>query len=164
MKAVGPVLDHLRPSVRKIDSDSQIEEFANGEICLMLTWGTNVMVARARAEEAGIKADLRFVIPHEGAISWMDTLAIPADAPHSKDAHAFLDYLMRPDVAAANANYIRLPTVNKAALPLITQSLRDDPAVYPPPEVMARLKPFKARSLEQSRIDTDIWRHFRTGQ
>lgn len=164
MKAVEKLLAGVRPSIRKIDSDSQIGEFASGDICLMLTWSTNATLARTRAQEAGLAPDLRYVIPREGTISWFDTLAIPADAPHVAEAHLLIDYLMRPAVAAANANYIQLPTMNKAALPLVSESLRNDPSIYAPPEVVARLSPLLARSQEQSRVDTRIWTRFKTGQ
>jgi len=130
----------------------------------MLTWGTNATIARARAREDGVAADLRYVIPREGAISWFDTLAIPADAPHPAEAHLFIDYLMRAEVAAANANYIQQPTMNRAALPLISKVLRDDPSIFPPPEVVTRLTPLMARSLEQTRAETRIWTRFKTGQ
>jgi putrescine transport system substrate-binding protein len=164
LQAAEKVLMAIRPSIRKIDSDSQITEFASGDVCLMLTWGTNATIARTRAHEDGRAADLRYVIPREGTISWFDTLAIPADAPHPAEAHLFIDYLMRAEVAAANANYIQQPTMNRAALPLISKVLRDDPSIFPPPEVVTRLTPQMTRSLEQTRAETRIWTRFKTGQ
>ncbi len=89
---VARVLRTVRPSVRKIDGDAQINDLAGGNICLMVTWGTNVFLARTRAKAAGQNPDFRYVIPREGTIRWMDTLAIPADAPHVAEAHAFIDY------------------------------------------------------------------------
>ena len=78
------VLLAVRPQVRKVDASSQINDLAGGSICLLVTWSTNVQVARARAREAGVAADFRYVVPKEGSVAWFDSLAIPADAPHPR--------------------------------------------------------------------------------
>lgn len=152
----------IRPSIRKIDSDAQIEDLAGGSICLMVTSAMTVGQARTRARDAGRHVDLRFVVPHEGAVQWFDTLAIPADAPHPDEAHAFIDFLMRADVAARNANYVGQATVNAAAMPMIDAALRNDPGVYPPSEVLARLVPLRARTQEESRLENSAWASFRS--
>jgi putrescine transport system substrate-binding protein len=153
----------IRPSVRRIDSDSQIEDLAGGSACLMVTWGTNVGLARTRARDAGRDVDFRYVIPREGTVQWFDTLAIPADAPHPGEAHAFIDFLMRADVAARNANYVGQATVNAAAMPMIDAALRNDPGIYPPAEVLARLVPLRARTQEESRLENSAWTSFNSG-
>ena len=153
----------IRPSVRKIDSDSQIEDLAGGSACLMVTWGTNVGLARTRAQEAGHEVDFRYFIPREGSVQWFDSLAIPADASHPDAAHAFIDFLMRPEIAARNANYVGQATTNAAAMPLIDEALRNDPAIYPPAEVLARLVPLRARTQEESRLENSAWTSFRAG-
>ena len=158
------LLTALRPYVRKIDNDSQIDDLAGGAACLMVTGSSNVAIARRRAREAGVNSDLRYVLPKEGTISWFDALAIPADAPHPREAHAFIDYLMRADVAARNTNHVGDPSANQAAWPLVEEALRNDPSIYPPGEVMARLRPLRARTLEQSRSENRIWTRFKTGQ
>ncbi len=164
LQAVERVLTDIRPSIRKIDTEGQINDLASGEICVMVTWATNVAVARARAAETGAEVELRYFIPHEGTISWFDALAIPADAPHPAEAHAFMDYLMRPEIAAANANFIGNASMNRAGTPLMLESIRNDPAIYPPPEVIARLTPLLPDSQEQSRAETRVWTRFKTGQ
>ena len=154
----------IRPQVRKIDSQNQINDLAGGSICLLVTWSTNVHIARRRAAEAGADADFRYVVPEEGSTAWFDSLAIPADAPHPEEAHAFIEFMLRPDVAARNANFIGSATMNAAAVPLVDAALRDDPGIYPGPEVLARLKPLRARTPEQSRDETRVWTRFRTGR
>ena len=154
----------IRPHVRKIDSQNQINDLAGGSICLLVTWSTNVHIARRRAAEAGAEADLRYFVPAEGSTAWFDSLAIPADAPHRAEAHAFIEFLLRPDIAARNANFIGSATMNAAAMPLVDAALRDDPGIYPGPEVIARLQPLRARTQEQSREENRIWTRFRTGR
>ena len=154
----------IRRYVRKIDSDMQIADLASGDICLMVTWPANFVQARRRAGEVGSHDQLRYVIPAEGAISWLDAFAIPSDAPHPTDAHAFINYMMRAGVAARAANFLGNASANRAALPLIEARLRDDPSIYPPAAVRQTLQPLHARPEATNRIVTRIWTQFRTGR
>ena len=86
LAAAERVLLAMRPYVRKVDAGSQINDLAGGSICLLVTWNTNVHVARTRAVEAGVAADFHYVVPREGSVAWFDTLAIPADAPPAGSA------------------------------------------------------------------------------
>ncbi len=95
---------------------------------------------------------------------WFDTLAVPADAPHPGNAHAFIDYLMKPEVAAANSNFVYYANANAAATPLVEEELRSDPGIYPTPEVKARLQPNLAKSAEYTRLLNRSWTRFTTGR
>ena len=161
--AAGRRLMAIRPYVRKIDGDMQIADLASGDVCLMVTWPSNFVIARRRAAEAGSHDVFRYVIPAEGTLSWADTLAIPADAPHVLEAHAFINYLMRADIAARGANFLGNASANQAALPRIEKLLRDDPSIYPPPEARRALQPLHSRPDAANRSVTRIWTHFRTG-
>ncbi len=163
LDAAGYKLMGIRPYVRKIDSDMQIADLASGDICLMVTWPANYVGGRRRSAEAGSHDQFRFVIPREGTDSWIDALAIPADAPHVAAAHAFINYLMRPDVAARGADFLGNATANQAALPRIDKAQREDPGIYPPPAVRAKLVPLHSRSDAANRQVTRIWTRFRTG-
>jgi len=164
LAAAEQTLLGVRPLLRKIDTGNQINDLAGGTICLMVSWSTNVRVARTRATEAGVDADFRYVVPREGSVAWFDALAIPADAPHPQAAHAFIEFMLRPDIAARNANFIGSATLNAAAVPLVDASLRDDPGVYPGAELRQKLQPLRARSQAQSREENRIWARFKTGQ
>jgi len=158
------VLLAVRPQVRKVDASSQIDDLAGGSVCLLVTWSTNVQVARERAREAGIDADFRYMVPKEGSVAWFDSLAIPADGPHPEAAHAFLEFMLRPDIAARNANHIGCASMNAAATRLMDPALREDPGIHPGPEQLARLQSLRARSQAQSREENRIWSRFKTGQ
>ena len=153
----------VRPYIRSIHSSQYIEDLANGEICVAVGYSGDVLQARDRAAEAGKELDIRFVIPREGALMWFDTLAIPADAAHPQNAHAFIDYLLRPDVAAANSNYVNYATANAAALEFVNDELRNDAGIYPTPEVKERLQPNLAKSAEFTRSLNRAWTRFVTG-
>src|ERR1700741_5018785 len=98
LKAAAAVLKSIRPYVRYVDSSRYIDNLANGDICLAMGWSGDIKQAHDRAAEAGKGVELAYHIPREGAISNYDLMAIPADAPHVKNAHLFLNYLLRPEV------------------------------------------------------------------
>ena len=122
-----------------------------------------MLQARDRAAEAGQGHVIRYSIPSEGTIIWFDAMAIPNDAPHPENAHVFLNFLQRPDVAAANSNFIKYANGNAAAFQLIDEAVRADPAIYPPAEVKAKLFPDLADSEAYSRILNRTWTRFVTG-
>jgi putrescine transport system substrate-binding protein len=164
LAAAEQALRAIRPYVRYVHSSRYIDDLANGDICLALGWSGDVKQARDRAQEAGRELDLAYAIPQEGAISNYDILAIPRDAPHPENAHAFINYLLRPDIAARNSNLTKYANSVTASMPLLLPGVRDDPGVYPPPEVRARLVPERARSTQYTRLLIRMWTRFKTGQ
>ena len=164
LKLAEEALLKVRPYIRTIHSSQYIEDLANGSICIAVGYSGDVIQARDRAAEAGKPIDIRYSIPREGALMWFDMLAIPADAKHPHNALAFINYLLRPEVAAANANFVAYATANSAALPMIDEELRNDPGVFPTPEVKARLQPNLAKSAEFTRELNRAWTRFVTGR
>jgi putrescine transport system substrate-binding protein len=120
-------------------------------------------MARRRAAEVGNHDELRYLIPQEGADTVMGALAIPADAPHAAAAYTFINYLMRADIAARGVDFVGNATANLAAWPLTEKSLREDPEIYPPPEVRRTLVALHALPEAANRTVTRIWTQFRTG-
>jgi putrescine transport system substrate-binding protein len=163
LEAASAALLAVRPYIRSIHSSQYIEDLANGEICIAVGYSGDMLQARDRAAEAGKAVDVRYSIPEEGALMWFDTLAIPADAKHPGNAHKFIDYLLRPDVAAANSNFVNYATVNAAALDQVNEELRSDTGIYPTPEVKERLQPNLAKSAEFTRSLNRAWTRFTTG-
>ena len=154
----------IRPYIRQISSSQFIEGLANGDLCIAIGYSGDVLQARDRAAEAGKPVDIRFSIPKEGALMWFDTLAIPADAKHPGNAHLFIDYLLRPDVAARNSNFVNYANANAASTPQVNEELRNDPGIYPDAATKARLQPNLAKSAEYSRQLNRAWTRFTTGK
>jgi putrescine transport system substrate-binding protein len=147
-----------------VDSTRYYNALANGELCLVLGWAGDITQARYRAREAGKDAGITYSIPKEGSVMSFDLLAIPVGAPHLANAHLFINYLLRPDVAARNSNAIKYATPVVASLALVDPTLRGDPGVYPPPEIRARLAPERPKSLAFTRLMMRTWTRFKTGQ
>ena len=136
----------------------------SGEICVALGWSGDVLQARDRGAAAAKPVTVKYAIPKEGAINYFDMLAIPADAPHPDNAHAFLNYLMDPEVIAKVTNKVRFANGNAASLPFVDESIRNDPNIYPSAEVRARLHPDLVESQAFSRDLNRAWTRIRSGQ
>jgi putrescine transport system substrate-binding protein len=161
--AASDALKKIRPFVRSIDPAQYIGDLASGGSCLALGWSGDVEQARSRATEASTGADIAYIVPREGALMTIDMMAVPADAPHPRNALLWMNYLMRPEVAAANSNYIKYPNGISASLPMIKAAIKNDSSIYPDAATRARLVTNKAVSLDYSRVVTREWTRFRTG-
>jgi putrescine transport system substrate-binding protein len=164
LKLAEDLLLKVRPYIRMIHSSNYIDALANGEICVAVGWSGDVLQSRDRAEEAGQGNVIKYSVPKEGTIIWFDMYAVPNDAPHPDNAHAFINFMMRPEVAAANSNFINYANGNAASLEFIDESVRNDPGVFPSDEVKAKLFPDLAESAEFTRLLNRSWTRFTTGK
>ena len=164
LKAAERVLLAIRPYVRYVDSTRYVADLANGELCVALGWSGDITQARDRAQEAGKPGHIAYSIPKEGTVSLFDVLAIPADAPHVTNAHLFINYLLRPEVAASNSNATKYANPVPASIALLSPGLSDDAGVYPASEVRARLAPERAKSPAFTRLMNRTWTRFKTGR
>jgi putrescine transport system substrate-binding protein len=157
LRAAETLLHSVRRYLRYMDSNRIGSDLANGDICLALTWSGDVPWARESASGAANGVQLEFSIPKEGSVSNLDVLAIPADAPHPHNAHLFINYLLRPEVAARNTTAIKYANGVNSSLPLLSAALRDDRTIYPSAAERARLVPSRARSHEATRRLMRAW-------
>jgi putrescine transport system substrate-binding protein len=164
LKAAEEKLMPIRPFVRKIHSSQYIDDLANGDLCIAVGWSGDILQARDRADEAKQGVKIKFAIPKEGTIVWFDMLAIPADAKHPKNAHAFINYLMDPQVAANNSNTVNYANGNAQSLSMVNDDVKNDPGIYPTPEVKAKLFPSLAYGEDFQRLMNRMWTKFQTGQ
>jgi len=88
-----------------------------------------------------------YVVPKEGTLLWVDCLSVPAHAPNKDLAYRFLNFINTPEIAALNANQLRVATPNAAARALLPDAIRQDPSIYPPDEVLARSHVYEPRPL-----------------
>ena len=164
LAAAAVLFRAIRPHIKHIHSSLYLDALANGDICLALGYSGDVIQARNRAREAKSNVDIAYAITREGAVLWVDVMAIPADAPHLDAAHAFIDYLMRPEIIAAISNKVSYANANAKATPLVDKDVREDPNVYPPDEVKARLVALKVLDERERRTRTRVWTRIKTGQ
>jgi len=157
------LLASARPHIRYYNSSQYIDDLGNGETCVAMGYSGDVFIAQAAAAEAGQGVEIAYTIPKEGALIWFDLFAIPADAPHPDNAHKFIDFMMRDDIAAANTNYVFYASGNAAALPLIDEAVKNDPSIYPTPEVSEKLFSLNAHTPAYDELLTRSWTRVKSG-
>jgi putrescine transport system substrate-binding protein len=158
------LLKSIRPYVSNFHSSQYIDALANGDICLVVGWSGDIIQARDRAEEAGNGVHIAYSIPKEGAPLWFDMLSIPKDAKNLDSAYAFINYLLDPQVMANNSNFISYPNAVPKSKALMDKSITEDPTIYPPPEVAAKLFTFAIIPPEVDKLYTRIWTELKTGK
>jgi putrescine transport system substrate-binding protein len=163
LQAAAKVLYAIRPYVRYINSSKYIEDLANGELCLALGWNGDVGQSRRRASEAGKNVKIKDNIAKEGGLMFFDMMAIPADAPHPKNAHLFINYLLRPEIAAKDSSAVYYATSVSAAFSLIDPAVYNDPAVFPNDSTKTKLFVNATHSMLYMRDLNRVWTHFKTG-
>jgi putrescine transport system substrate-binding protein len=162
-QAATDLLMTIRPHIQKFHSSEYINALANGEICLAVGYSGDILQARDRAAEANAGVTVEYAIPQEGALMWFDNMAIPADAPNPENAHKFIDFMMRAEVAAANSNYVYYASGNEAAKPLLNEDVIGDPAIYPTDETVNNLYVVSPFAAGLQRQVTRLWTQVRAG-
>jgi len=102
--AAARLWENIRPSIAKFSSQDIIDNLASGKVCLAMATSGDAYQARNKARTAGIATDIRYVLPKEGTVVWYDLLAIPKSSTSTANALRFIDYLLRPEVAARLTN------------------------------------------------------------
>jgi putrescine transport system substrate-binding protein len=164
LEKAADLVAKVRPSVRKFHSSEYLNALASGEICLVVGWSGDVKQAQKRAAEARNGVEIGYAIPKEGAQMFFDNLAIPKDARNIEEAHAFIDYLLRPEVAAKNTNFLSYANGNLASQPLIDPAVLNDRTVYPDDATMARLYTINAHDAKTTRLMNRLWTKIKTGR
>jgi putrescine transport system substrate-binding protein len=158
------LLMKVRPYVRYFNSSQYISDLANGEICVAVGFSGDVYIAAARADEAGNGIEIAYSLPVEGTQLWFDMMAIPADAPNPEAAYKWMNFIMEPEITADITDYVSYANANAASLPLVDEEVRNDPSIFPPPEVMSKLFTTVTYGPRVDRAITRLWTKVRTGQ
>lgn len=153
----------VRPYVAYFHSSKYIGDLANGDICVAAGFSGDILQAAARAEEAGKGVNIAYSIPKEGANLWFDMMAIPADAHNVKEAHALINYVLRPEVIAKISNYVGYANPNAKAGEFMNEEVRKDERVYPPQAVLEHLFVQEAHPRAVQRQMTRSWTKIKSG-
>jgi putrescine transport system substrate-binding protein len=164
LKKAEELFMQIRPHVAYFHSSKYISDLANGESCVAIGYSGDIYQAKARAEEAGNGVNVGYKIPKEGAGSFFDMLAVPADAKNVESAHVFINYLMKPEVMASITDYVQFPNGNAAATPLVDEAIRTDPGIYPNQDVLKKLYTFPDLDPKTQRAMTRSWTKIKSGR
>jgi putrescine transport system substrate-binding protein len=163
LDAVVAKLREIRPLIRRVASSGYYEQLADGELCLALGYSGDAMIARRMVKESNTKIVVDYAFPREYVPFYIDSLVIPADSPNAAAAQQFINFVLRPDVAAGVTRYIGFASGNAAAIALLPAEVRDNPIVYPKSDVRRRFALERVYSNAEIRSFTRAWQQFKTG-
>jgi putrescine transport system substrate-binding protein len=126
-------LIEMKAVIRGFDSTSYLDDLANGSLVAAQAYSGDLLQAKARNPKLG------FVIPSAGGGRWVDSLAVPVDAPQPDHALTFMDFYLRPEISAEVGNFIQYDTGNAAAFDLLDATIQANPVIFPPPDVLDRV-------------------------
>lgn len=164
IEAAAAHLEKIRPFIRKFHSSEFINALANGDICIAVGYSGDILQARDRADEADNGVTVIYSLPKEGAQMWFDQMAIPADAKNVEEAHAFLNYLMEPEVIAKASNYANYASGNLASQEFVDDEIKEDKSIYPDDETLKKLYVKDAYDGKTQRVVTRAWTRIVTGR
>jgi len=161
-KKVGEMLAKIRPYVKTFDNYAY-QKMPQKEFCVSVTWGPDGLLAMSGAKEANTGVVLDFFMP-EGknkAILWIDGWIVPNDAENIEEAHLFLDYMMRPEVGAADSNYTWYATANKTGKAMVDEAVTSSPAAFPTAAQVANMYTATVLPPKIKRLQTRTWTDFK---
>jgi len=153
----------IRPYIRYFSNQKMQIDLPAQEVCVAMSWSGDYATAARRAKQAGLDLELRYTMPKEGSGLWVDGVYMPADAPHKDNAYLFMNFLMRPDIAADIANEVSYGNVNKSSWAFTRPDLLNDPAIYPPESDWQRLYPILAVDPKRERFRTRSFARVKSG-
>jgi putrescine transport system substrate-binding protein len=162
-QAASEVLKSVRQYITLFSSSGYINDMASGSICLSLGWSGDINIAKQRAIDGKTGQNLQALIPSNGGLLFFDMMAIPADAAHPKNAHKFIDYILRPEVHASITNKVFYANPNAASRKFVKPDIANNPTVFPPAADMAKMIPPKAINNDIRRLMTRVYTGFKTG-
>jgi putrescine transport system substrate-binding protein len=164
--AAAAMLKGIRPYVTRFSSSGYINDLAGGALCAVMGYSGDINLARKRALEASPKTPpaIEAEIPKGGATLFFDTMAIPKDAKNVANAHLFINYILRPEVAASLTNKVFYANPNAASLKFVHKDVADNPTIFLPTAEKARMTPPDAVPQPIRRVQTRIFTNFKAGK
>ncbi|MDR5898631.1 polyamine ABC transporter substrate-binding protein [Halomonas vilamensis] len=164
LQAAGGLLAAVRDDMTYFHSSRYVSDLANGDICVAAGYSGDVFQAADRAEDAGRDFTVAYTIPKEGAELWFDMMAVPADAPNPENAHAFINFILDPEIAAGITEYVNYANPNAAADAYLPDDILNDRAIYPTDAVMENLYVVAEKPQDVQRTRTRIWNRVKSGR
>jgi len=157
------MLKSVTPYIRYFSNQKMLSDLPNKEVCVAMSWSGDYAVAAERAKEAGIDIRLRYTMPKEGSGLWVDGIYIPSDAPHKDNAYLFINFLMRPDIAADISDFVHYANSNRSSWKYMDPEVLNDPAIYPDEETWKILYPVLTVDPKRERPRTRAFARVKSG-
>ncbi|KNZ33533.1 MAG: spermidine/putrescine ABC transporter substrate-binding protein [Methylibium sp. NZG] len=162
--AAGAMLKKVRPFVTRFSSSGYIDEMAKGSLCAVMGYSGDINIARARAIEGKTGQNIEALVPPSGATLFFDSMAIPADAKHPNNAHAFINYILRPEVHASLTNKVFYANPNKASLKFVKKEVADNKSIFLSAKDLAGMTPPDSLPQDIRRVQTRTFTNFKAAK
>ena len=163
-EAAAAVLKAARPNITRISSPGPINDLAQGNICVSLGYAGDFNIARDRAAEGKTGQNIQALIPPRGATLFFDVMAIPKDAKHPKNAHAFINFILRPEIHAELTNQVFYGNPNKESKKFVKPELAANPIIFPPASEVKKMAMPKPLDNAARRLQTRTFTNFKAGR
>jgi putrescine transport system substrate-binding protein len=162
--AAAEMLKKVRPFVTRFSSSGYIEEMVKGSLCAVMGYSGDINIARARAQEAKNGQVIEALVPPSGATLFFDSMAIPADAKHPKNAHLFINYILRPEVHASLTNKVFYANPNKASLKFVEKGVAENKSIFLSAKDLAGMTPPDSLPQDIRRVQTRTFTNFKAAK
>ena len=162
-KQAYEMLMKVRPDIKLFNSGGQIDQFANGNVCVAIGWAGDFNLARKRSIENKSEQHIEALVTKMGGYMFMDTMAIPADAKHPNNAHLFINYILRPEVHAGLTNAVSYANPNKAATAFVNPEIKENKSIYLADSDIRNLIPPGNVNNDFRRLQTRLYTQFKSG-
>ncbi|MGB8314500.1 MAG: extracellular solute-binding protein [Aestuariivirga sp.] len=149
LEAVEEALSKVSDYIKVVSVDSYINSLSEGKYCVVWGYSGAIFYARDLAKASG-KGTIVYNVPKEGSELWFDLFVVPAKSENKEGAYKLVNYMLKPEVAAANTNFLQYANPITTSAPFIEPKLLSDPGLYPPKSILKRLavQPPMAANIE----------------
>src|SRR5574344_75408 len=163
-KPAEELLSKMAPYVTYFHSSQNINDLANGDICITLGWSGDLLQARDRAIEAKNGVKINYVVPKEGALIFYDMMAIPSEAPHKENAYKFINFIMDPKNIAQISSYTSYSSANKESVQYVDEQVKSNPNVFLPDEMMPKMFMVYGKPQKVMKEITKMWNRIKSSE
>lgn len=163
-RAVG-VFSKIQPFITRFTSntDQTVYALATGEIAMAQVWSGEALNAQELGQQQSPPVHIQYLIPKEGTGIWLHMLAIPKSATHPDNAHKFINFILRPEVAAKNVQYTLQASTVEGVRPLLPEKLQTNKILCPGPSIFKKVYLPKDMDLKSERAITRAWYRIKAG-
>lgn len=151
----GKVLDRLSGIVKVIPTDQFVDSLATGKLCVAIGFSGDSVQAQTKS-----RGNVDYRVPSDGGLLAIDAMAIPANAKNKREAHLFIDYILRPQVIAKISNTVGYANANLKAGEYMSDSVKSNPAVVPTTAALSRSLPIPILSEQDQQDIERVWSRF----
>ncbi|HFC7459613.1 TPA: polyamine ABC transporter substrate-binding protein [Neisseria meningitidis] len=164
IKAAVDMMKTVRPDIKRFTSSGYIDDMATGNLCVAIGYGGDLNIAKTRARESANGVDIKVLVPTTGVGVWVDSFMIPRDAQNVANAHRYIDYTLRPEVAAKNGSFVTYAPASRPARELMDEKYTSDASIFPNKELMEKSFIVSPKSAESAKLGVKLWQGLKAGK